>query len=129
MNRPAPLLTLQQAAEEPTGFIYFVRAYKSVKIGYSAKVGNRIRDLQVANPHTLKLMHELPGTLAEEGDLHKLFNADRLRGEWFRHTPEIDFVIFLLKRCGRVCRLKEAALAWENEREQTAGLYDMVLGK
>lgn len=65
--------------------IYFIKntVVQAIKIGYSAKPGARLGDLQTASPHELTLLGEIPGTKAHESWLHKRFAKHKLKGEWF----------------------------------------------
>lgn len=67
------------------GFIYLIRAAGSrpVKIGYSAAVDERIKNLQKSNPNQLELLWHTPGDLDLERTLHAKFHKYRIHGEWF----------------------------------------------
>jgi hypothetical protein len=62
-----------------------------VKIGKASDVWKRIDQLQVGNPFKLELVEWLLGDV--EAELHREFDVVRVRGEWFRYTPEIDAAI------------------------------------
>lgn len=84
-----------------TSSVYFVRSGDRVKIGTSHKPKQRIRDLQIANPDGLEVLHTMPGTFAEERQLHKQFAAHRLHGEWFHYSDEIRAYVEGLKAGGQ----------------------------
>jgi hypothetical protein len=74
--------------------IYLVQAGKSgpVKVGWASDYGNvarRVGALQVGNHDELHLLATLPGGRDRERALHEQFASDRIRGEWFRPTPEL----------------------------------------
>lgn len=58
-----------------------------VKIGKTNDVAKRISALQIASPHRLRLIAWLVGDI--ERDLHEMFVANRVRGEWFTKTDEL----------------------------------------
>lgn len=71
--------------EGPSDRVYVVGFGPYVKIGFSASAkGKRLRGLQTAIPQKLEVYGYLPGGLDLETDLHKMFEAYRLQGEWFR---------------------------------------------
>ncbi|OXM69624.1 GIY-YIG nuclease family protein [Amycolatopsis vastitatis] len=84
---------------QPPGYIYLIQdsVSKMVKIGYSANVTQRHKNLQGNNPNILVLLWHTPGDRALEDALHQLFAKRRVRGEWF------DF--------GKLDAVKEVSLA------------------
>jgi hypothetical protein len=60
-----------------------------VKIGIARDVARRLSQLQSASPATLALVVAFPGDAATESAIHWRFAADRIRGEWFRESPEL----------------------------------------
>jgi hypothetical protein len=66
---------------------------RKVKIGYASDFATRLTSLQIASPEKLIVRALIPGTIDLERDLHKRFAADRIRGEWFRHSKEIAALI------------------------------------
>lgn len=75
------------------GFVYFLRGGDHVKIGHSRDVEKRRAELQTGNPYQLELLAQVPGSPVDERALHKRFAAERVAGEWFRITPELEQVI------------------------------------
>jgi hypothetical protein len=71
------------------GFVYFVSDGEFIKIGFATDWQARIKGLQIANPRTLTPLLILEGGYRFERQLHQLFKAHRVRGEWFRLSPEI----------------------------------------
>jgi hypothetical protein len=69
------------------GSIYFIQAVTGgpVKIGYSADVPTRVRELQTSSPVRLAVLCTVEGTMAGERALHNAFATDSMEGEWF--TP------------------------------------------
>jgi len=88
-------------AEEPSnrGWIYFItegEATDFVKIGTSKYHPDaRVKQLQVGNPRklVLRLCRRVDSATHTEGELHALFASDRVEGEWFRFSSEIQAFI------------------------------------
>jgi len=87
-----------QADEErgegpPLGHVYFIRSGPApdglIKIGATWDPHQRLRDLQVGSSEQLTLLAVMPGDTATEAHLHRAFAHPRVRGEWFRPTPEL----------------------------------------
>lgn len=73
--------------------IYFIacREANAVKIGLTRKRPYaRLGTAQVNCPLELELLATCDGDEAEEFALHQRFDALRMRGEWFRLTPELE---------------------------------------
>ena len=71
--------------------VYFIRdAGGDVKIGYSERDPfGRLATMQTGNPRALTLLATIPGDRSVERELHDKFSPLRVRGEWFRGTPEL----------------------------------------
>lgn len=90
------LESLRRGRTRPTAgteYVYFIHApaADAVKIGRAADPHRRLQILQVGSPHELRLIGWMATTPDErlERDLHGLFKADRIRGEWFTATVEL----------------------------------------
>jgi hypothetical protein len=72
--------------------VYFIsiRELDFVKIGYASNPLYRLRGLQVSTPLDLTLEGAIPGGREKEAELHKKFALARVRGEWFKLTPELQ---------------------------------------
>lgn len=75
-------------------YVYFAednrpkrRGYTLVKIGRSDTPDVRLRALQTANGHRLRLLGWIPATDRTEADLHAAFANFLVRGEWYRVYP------------------------------------------
>ena len=80
MDPRAPTVYLLQA-QGPAG---------PVKIGYSSRSARaRARAGQTFHSGELVVLVETRGTPSDEAALHRVFAADRIRGEWFRYSPRI----------------------------------------
>jgi hypothetical protein len=67
-------------------FVYFIEAGPGghIKIGVTADVVARQRDLQAANAKPLQLIVCVDGTHKDERRLHRRFKSERMNGEWFK---------------------------------------------
>jgi hypothetical protein len=70
-------------------YTYFIKAKKmsAIKVGITTCVLQRLTALQTASPYKLKLMGYINGD--REKEIHKIFEKDRLHGEWFSETQEL----------------------------------------
>lgn len=77
------------------GWVYFVRAGKRgpIKIGWAVDPERRLKILQIANHKRLRLLGACAGGAWREAELHVRLDEYRIRGEWFRPTPEVLAVI------------------------------------
>lgn len=71
--------------------IYFIAQKNEllVKIGYTAKMQDRLISLQTANPEKLNLLLLLPGEFDLEKKIHFKFRKFRHNNEWFYLSNEI----------------------------------------
>lgn len=75
--------------------IYFIQIGDEgpVKIGYAEMPGSRLTNLQSASPYELNLLLIGAGDRELERELHELFAASRIRGEWFEPSNDLyEFV-------------------------------------
>lgn len=74
--------------------IYFIGdVYGLVKIGYTNDVAKRLSMLQVGNSHELVLRGAMEGDKQDEHRLHRRFEGQRFRGEWFTDSVELSALI------------------------------------
>lgn len=76
--------------------VYFICAPElpdRVKIGVSHETSNRLRELQIGSPARLVVMAVASGDSEDEANLHRIFQRDRMHGEWFRLSPELAELI------------------------------------
>jgi hypothetical protein len=80
-------------------FVYFIECGESgpIKIGLSYDVKQRLRDLQPANPHELRLLARMPGGAPLEESLHYTLRHANIRSEWFAPVKELATLIQLAK--------------------------------
>ena len=79
-----------------TEYVYFIHSEQSnaIKIGRAKNIEKRLKSLQTAHPHELKVIKsfKVRGVKAArdlENSLHQKFNHLRLSGEWFKDEPEL----------------------------------------
>lgn len=85
------------------GRVYFIEAIglDLVKIGWTAgEVRTRLKALQCASPVELQVCGAMHGTLYQERGFHRRYRALRVRGEWFRLSPELLTFIRENASCG-----------------------------
>lgn len=72
--------------------VYFLAVgtepYDAVKIGYTARINERLSSYRMSNPHGVHLFGTLPGGANTEAFIHRKFKQYLIRGEWFDLTPE-----------------------------------------
>lgn len=83
---------------EPGGYVYAIRCADFIKIGFSKKPVRRARGLSTATPLKTELLGFMPGTMADEAELHRRFAAHRHRAEWFRADESVLAFVKTLKR-------------------------------
>jgi len=76
------------ATTTTVGYVYYVLADDSIKIGFSKNPWARLSDLKVARPNAVLLATE-KGTLDLERERQAQFSAQRVGGEWFRAEPPL----------------------------------------
>lgn len=73
-------------------FLYVIGSDDIQKIGYSNNVETRLQKLQTGNPERLVIHHkvEVPEDRVRvmEKKIHSEMSYLRVRGEWFKTTPE-----------------------------------------
>jgi hypothetical protein len=78
--------------------IYFLACETAIKIGFTNRgtldsVQSRVRSCETGNPFPINILAAMPGNQSVEFGLHRQFDDARIRGEWFRKTPElVDFI-------------------------------------
>lgn len=60
-----------------------------IKIGVSTELHRRLVELQIGNPRLLRVRQVVPGDRDLEHELHRRWDGDFLRREWFRYSEEI----------------------------------------
>lgn len=77
----------------PQEAVYFIQAGMYVKIGRATRgrIHERLGELQIGNPFTLKIIASavVHDATEAEAQLHRQWAHLRRRGEWFLLTPEL----------------------------------------
>lgn len=75
-------------------YLIYNRKENICKIGYSSDAEKRLSTLQVSNHELLELLFTKEGGKKEEFELHKKYNEQLVKGEWFNYIPEmsIEFI-------------------------------------
>ena len=73
--------------------VYFIGAGDRIKIGFSQRPTERLKDLQTSHHMTLELLAVMPGSYQTEARLHKQFAHLKQKGEWFVAQPELMALI------------------------------------
>jgi hypothetical protein len=82
---------IYQKLEKCDNIVYLIRSprTKLVKIGTTTNINQRINDLSNMHGDDLELVAAIPGSYELETSLHKMFDAYRVRGEWFLPSHKI----------------------------------------
>lgn len=74
------------------GFIYFATAgdLDHVKIGFTTDLYSRVSTLSTGNREKMHIQESFYSYAEAEKVLHRHFAKDRLRGEWFNLTDDIE---------------------------------------
>jgi hypothetical protein len=89
--RRLPVKRLDADVRIPTE-LYFIEcqcAERHIKIGVSSNIKVRLVNMRAHCPYDLRLLKAVVAGAHLEIELHQRFAADRVRGEWFRRTPEL----------------------------------------
>lgn len=98
---PEPSRCVSGYRNRPYGEVYFITDGNAIKIGHSFSALARMKTLQRATSHTLKLLVTISGSLDNEQYLHQQFKDIRLNGEWFRPTQVLlEFIKEVATRPG-----------------------------
>lgn len=106
-------------SSKPTKVVYFIQAQSEyymgpIKIGHTKKLRQRFVAMQMFNFHDLHVLKLLSGGRQEETDLHHKFAKDRIKGEWFRPSPELLEYINSLQEEEQLTLLKQEVMSIKN---------------
>ncbi len=89
-------------APERSGFVYFIQACSGgpVKVGFATDMDRRLSELQVGSPVRLWALAKIPGTRADEREIHRRLAPSASHGEWFWPSDELEAL--LVEKVGRV---------------------------
>jgi hypothetical protein len=81
--------------------IYFARCGRAIKIGRAVNVRQRVVQLQVGNPHRIRLLGSIAGSEYIEQEFHRVFGPHMIAGEWYFASPcVVESVRHVLKLHG-----------------------------
>jgi hypothetical protein len=72
--------------------VYFAVSGRKVKIGLAVSPARRVAVMRCARAD-IRLLGSIPGGREVERNLQQRFGANRIAGEWFRFTTELESVI------------------------------------
>lgn len=78
--------------------LYVLSCNGLLKIGVTSDIDKRIKSLQTGNPHEIKLEYIEERERPEKAErfLHKYFDKNRLKGEWFENISLHDIRVRLM---------------------------------
>lgn len=68
-------------------YIIIAKGTPRIKIGWSADVSKRVKELQTGCPYPIEVLNEIETECSTERELHKALQEYRVHGEWFE-LPE-----------------------------------------
>lgn len=84
---------LAAANDNATSYVYFITDGEAIKIGKANNPKSRLSALQTSHYKPLAVLATMSGGEELERELHRTFDALRIRGEWFKDCREIrDFI-------------------------------------
>lgn len=84
------------------GYIYFLRADRLMKVGFSRNPFTRASALRTGIGAGLSSIIAVPGSRADEAAIHRVLRADRSSGEWFKMTPLAEEIALRSARAGKI---------------------------
>lgn len=72
--------------------VYFIQQENGgpIKIGYTKNnIQGRLSVIQAHSPFNFKLIYSMEGTSKTETAIHKEFESDRIKNEWFNPSPRL----------------------------------------
>jgi len=101
-------------------FIYFMQAGNAIKIGASGNLQERLVACQRSCPIEIKYIYtENTSTkyrMIEHG-LHKKFKKYRIRGEWYKAQPVLEYLATIIP-INEVTSEKQMDVAWGIKMEE-----------
>lgn len=80
--------------------LYFVRAGDALKIGRTINIVNRLGKMQADSHEEVDCLLLLRGLGYQEATWHRAFADERIRGEWFTWSPEVEKAFQCLRAGG-----------------------------
>ncbi len=86
-------VALAASNDNAESYVYFITDGEAIKIGKANNPKSRLSALQTSHHKPLVILATMPGGEELERELHRIFDAYRLRGEWFRDcSPLREFI-------------------------------------
>lgn len=79
-------------------YVYFITDGEKIKIGKASNPKMRLSGLQTSHHKPLYFLAIMPGDESVERQLHRIFYAHRIRGEWFNDCEEIRRFIASIRK-------------------------------
>ena len=92
---PLPDQSICEYGDNSEAYVYFFGSQDddSVKIGYSLNPWARVKEIATGNHKDLTVIGVFKGLVADEKELHKLFDKQRIKGEWFSISSKLKSII------------------------------------
>ncbi len=100
-------------------YVYFIQDDPGapIKIGYTNRVGARVKALQTGNFRELRLIAVLPAPPCVETAYHRQLRSERKSGEWFAGPATVALV-------SRACDISEQMIQAYDDSGRTPDIYD-----
>lgn len=82
-------LNEKTASSVRVGYVYFIRSFDRVKIGFTADLTKRFKQLKTGASNPIRILAVVPGTQDTEAYFHSMFADYRVNGEWFRYEGDL----------------------------------------
>lgn len=118
--------------------IYFIGNERGqIKIGYSVRPFDRLKNLQTSSPDKLKILALMPGDKDKERALHLKYAEYHIQGEWFGANKELTLEINVLKSCYKIVPentdsyivFQDRFAAWIRETDEVEARYEPLISK
>lgn len=109
-----------------------MQAGPAIKVGYTADVQRRVKQLQTGQPYPIKVLGFLPDARqSDEARWHQALRKWALRGEWFLDCAEIRYLVECVKAGARPRTVTDLAALVElaEARAQPEGVYRVPKAK
>lgn len=87
---------VEEPKPQAQSFIYFIECAGFVKIGISTRPQKRFVGIRVSNPLDCILIGIMKGGIEEERRIHEFVKSHHHRGEWYRLTDDLRYLITYL---------------------------------